>query len=199
MNKQIDPTFEQKSMSYEAYTELLTRLLADDKTTGTNQSAELTAYARLNLARMNRIHKTVQISDDLKNAIAAIATPQTWYVLTEGWCGDAAQTLPLLKELASLNNKISFHILLRDENLELMDQYLQHGTSRSIPKLIVVDKTTNTEIFNWGPRPVILQQIYDRLKEEKLPLMQIAEQLHAWYAQDRTVTTQQELLKLLTR
>ena len=66
----------------------------------------------------------------------------------EGWCGDGSQILPYLAKMAHESNNIQLKILLRDENPEIMDQYLTNG-SKSIPKLISVD-SEDEEIFTFG-------------------------------------------------
>jgi len=59
--------------------------------------------------------------------------------ITEDWCGDAMVNIPILLKLAEAAN-IEVKMILRDENLELMDQYLTNGTSRSIPIFIFIDE-----------------------------------------------------------
>jgi len=95
-----------------------------------------------------------------------------------------------------LNSNIELKFLLRDENPELMDQYLTNGKSRSIPKLIAVDEN-NEELFNWGPRPKILQEMFYHMKANAITNDTIKEEMHRWYAKDKTVTTQKEILELL--
>ena len=53
--------------------------------------------------------------------------------------------------MAEVNSNINLQLVLRDENLELMDLFLTNG-GRSIPKLIALDKDLNI-LFTWGPRP----------------------------------------------
>lgn len=78
-------------------------------------------------------------------------------VLTEDWCGDAMLNVPVLLRLAEQCD-IEVRFLYRDENLELMDQYLTNGTSRSIPIFIFMKKD-GEEVVAWGPRAVAVQQI----------------------------------------
>ena len=82
---------------------------------------------------------------------------RTWFVLTEGWCKDAAQIVPVLHALAKLNSNIELKVLLRDDNLDLMDQYLTNGKRRSIPRLIAVDPDVMEELSSWGPSAAIQQ------------------------------------------
>ncbi|MEC3882472.1 thioredoxin family protein [Halobacillus sp. HZG1] len=80
-------------------------------------------------------------------------------VLTEDWCGDAMLNLPIFLKIAEQGH-IPVHFLLRDENLELMDQYLTNGRSRSIPIIIFID-TNGNEVGTWGPRAPEIQAFID--------------------------------------
>lgn len=185
-------------MTYEAYKKLVEDLLAQGKATGPQQSDGLTHYTELNLQRMHRIEKTIQILPEVRERMLRVSRPQIWLVLSEGWCGDAAQSLPVMKALADLNPNIQLRILLRDENPELMDRYLTGGISRSIPKLIAVDAATGIELFEWGPRPAALQESFYGMRSEGLTHDVIKEELQRWYNKERTVAIQRELAALAT-
>ena len=64
-----------------------------------------------------------------------------WLVISEGWCGDAAQNMPVVEKIVDEMPNVEIRYVLRDENLELMDQYLTNG-GRSIPKALFVDTET---------------------------------------------------------
>ena len=151
MSKIIEKKHLQKAMDYESYRKLIDELLLQGKTTGEKQSEQLIEYATRNVARMKTLDKTIEVVPEIESLISSIRQPQKWIVLTEGWCRDAAQIVPVLHALAKLNNNIELKLLLRDENLDLMDQYLTNGKSRSIPRLIAVDSDVMEELFNWGP------------------------------------------------
>ncbi|MCJ8008040.1 thioredoxin family protein [Lederbergia wuyishanensis] len=87
-------------------------------------------------------------------------------VLTEDWCGDAMVNVPILLKIAEKSG-IEVRMLLRDQNLELMDQYLTNGTSRAIPIFIFIDKEGNERAV-WGPRADSVQQYVDE-QRSKLP------------------------------
>lgn len=72
-------------------------------------------------------------------------------VLEEDWCGDAARSGPVLARLAQ-EAGIEARWFLRDENLDLMDQYLENGTARAIPVFVFMDRDYNY-IAHWGSRP----------------------------------------------
>jgi hypothetical protein len=194
--RKVESSYLQKSITYEAYRQLVDDLLAAGKATGPEQSEALTHYSELNVQRMHRVEKTIQILPEIREQMLHVGRPQTWLVLTEGWCGDASQSLPVMKALADLNPHIRVRILLRDENPELMDRYLTNGVSRSIPKLIAVDPETGTELYTWGPRPTALQESFYGMRSEGLPYDMIKEQLQRWYNTDKTVTIQRELAAL---
>ncbi|PJJ52815.1 thioredoxin family protein [Hymenobacter chitinivorans] len=185
------------SYSYPAYRQLIDELQAEGKTTGPQQSELLTNYTRLNVQRMGRLDKTIHLLPELQAAVAALPRRYAWLIITEGWCGDAAQIVPVLEAVAQASGgTISTHYLLRDDNLDLMDQYLTNG-GRSIPKLVVLDAETLTEVTHWGPRPEPAQRMFLDLKSQNLPFEEFSTQLHGWYAKDKTQSTQRELLALL--
>ncbi|PWJ59935.1 thioredoxin-like protein [Dyadobacter jejuensis] len=192
----LTDTVVSQAYSYIDYVAIMERVVKAGLTTGPVQSEELSHYTRLNLSRMQRIYKTTKLQPELVEAIKEIKEPQTWFVLTEAWCGDAAQNIPVLALLAEQNPLVELKLLLRDEHLELMDQYLTHG-GRSIPKLIAVD-AENNELFTWGPRPQGTQELFMAYKAD--PAMghaAFAEQIQRWYIADKSMSLQAELHALL--
>jgi hypothetical protein len=188
-----------RAYSYAGYRQLIDELLDQNRTTGLTQTEQLVHYARLNLKRMQRVDKTVQLLPELLAALEQLPQRYVWLVITEGWCGDAAQIVPVLEAIAQASHgQLTTRYVLRDENLDLMDRYLTNG-GRSIPKLVVLHADTLTEAATWGPRPAPAQELFVRLKQEQVPYEEFATQLHSWYAKDRTLSTQRELLALLQR
>lgn len=80
--------------------------------------------------------------------------PQTLHVLVlaEDWCGDVINNLPILGRLAEASGKLNLRIFLRDQNLDLMDQYLNEGQYRSIPVFVFFDEDFR-ELGHWIERP----------------------------------------------
>jgi hypothetical protein len=184
-----------KGMAYDVYLDLLKDLLSEGKTTGLNQDDGLIEYAKLNIQRMERIYKTIVINDELANKVKAITEKQIWIGITEGWCGDAAQSIPLFERLAELNDNITFKIVLRDENLDLIDRNLTNG-GRAIPIIIAIQN--DQEIWKWGPRPKSLQAIVEEFKQNPtVTYEELKTQLHTWYAKNKTSEQQKELAKLI--
>ncbi len=185
-----------KAISYSEYRNLVSGLLTENKSTGANQSEALYNYSFLNDRRMKRLDKTSKLTDTTLKDLKEINNVQTWLVLTEGWCGDAAQNLPVINKLAEENSNIDLKVILRDDNLELMDQFLTNG-GRSIPKLIALDDHKNV-LFTWGPRPsVATKMISDYKKENGKVDPKVKEDLQVWYNKDKGKNVQEDFISLL--
>lgn len=154
-------------------------------------------YRKLNYQRSTRLEKIFIPTDETIQIFSNINQTQKWIVITESWCGDSAQNLPIIAKLAELNNKIDFKIVLRDSNTEFMDLYLTNG-ARAIPKLIVFDENDN-EIFQWGPRPIEAQNLFNKLKNEKIAKPAITKELHLWYGRNRGKEVEKEILNLIKK
>jgi hypothetical protein len=182
--------------SYADYMLLMEKVVAENRTTGPKQSEEYAHYTKMNLARMQRLNKTVTVDEELTKLVEQISIPQTWYILTEAWCGDAAQNLPVIATAALTNPSITVKLLLRDENPDLMDAYLTNG-GRSIPKLIAVDADFN-ELFTWGPRPAGANELMLQQKAEPAKTIKdFVEDIQRWYIADKTKSIQKELTAIL--
>ena len=155
-----------KAMTYTQYRELIDTLLAENKTTGTNHSEAMVEYTRMNAQRMRRVEKTTVLDDELVDLMLSVQNKMIWVILTEAWCGDAAQTVPALVKIADASPLIDVKLMLRDEHPEVMDAYLTNG-GRSIPKLIVLDAETMEELGTWGPRPAPAQQLFLDMKADR--------------------------------
>ncbi len=193
---QIAPEILAGAYSYDSYRSTIDQLLSQDKTTGSNYSEEMLQHTRMNVQRMKRLDKTAQLQPDLLNELSNIQKSQIWLVISEAWCGDAAQNLPYLHLMSAASHKIDLKIVLRDENLELMDRFLTFG-GRSIPKLIVLDAHTLEVMADWGPRPEAAQVLYMDLKAQQLPYMEASTHLHKWYADNKGQDLQSEIQLLL--
>ena len=184
-------------MSYVEYRTLVQNLASAGQTTGEVQSEANINYTQLNDRRMARWDKTLKLSEEVQEQIAGIEANLLFLVLTESWCGDASPSLPVMNKIAELNPNIEFKIVLRDEHPELMDVFLTNG-ARSIPKLIVFDKTTNQILGDWGPRPSIATQMALEYKEQHGSLSpEFKKDLQIWYNKDKGKNILEDLLALL--
>ena len=192
MKKIIQKSLE-SAISYQSYRSLVSDLLADGKATGPNQSEALTNYSLLNDKRMKRLDKTIKISEETKEAFKQITKKQTWLLISEGWCGDAAQNIPVINKMVEENENIDLKIVLRDDHLELMDLFLTHG-GRAIPKLIAVDEEQNV-LHTWGPRPAVATKMVADYKEEHGSVdAEFKKDLQIWYNKDKGQSTQEDFV-----
>lgn len=183
--------------NYHQFLQLTETLLAEGKTTGNNQSEDYLFFAKLNLQRMQRWNKTFKLRADVLDKVRSVPT-QTWWVITEGWCGDSAQNLPAMAVMeAASEGRITLKIVLRDEHPVIMEQYLTNG-SKSIPILVSLDKQGN-QLFKWGPRPEAAQALLMAWRQEAVPrpFEEFEKEMHTWYTRDKGNTLQDELLALL--
>jgi hypothetical protein len=185
-----------ESIDYIRYRDIIYNLFKEGKSTGPIQSEELLHYSELNIHRMNRVEKTVQLSETLKDILNGFTSPQIWLVISEGWCGDSAQIVPVFHLIEKQFPHINLKLLFRDENLDLMDQFLTNG-SRSIPKLLILDASNFELLAQWGPQPKEALELINGMKASKAEKLEIKEKLHLWYAKNKGIAIQAELAELL--
>lgn len=186
-----------KSYSYEEYRNFVTSLVKEGKTTGHDQSEAMIHYTELNEARLHRLDKTMQVTDEVQSFLEKINRKYIWLVIAEGWCGDAAQILPVINKMAQVSDAIDLRIVLRDDNEDLMNMFLTNGT-KSIPKLIVIDQETEEVVDHFGPRPQGAKQLILDYKATHGIVDETAKiELQKWYLTDKGISTQNEIIALL--
>lgn len=195
MKKIIEKSLE-NSYTYQQFRNLVSHLLTENKSTGNIQSEEITAFSSLNDSRMKRLDKTIKISYKTSIAMNTISQPQTWLVIAEGWCGDAAQNLPIIHKIAETSNLVNLKVVLRDDNEDLMNLFLTNG-GKSIPKLVVLDKNNNV-LNTWGPRPTIAAQMVANYKTEYGVIdASLKQNLQVWYNKNKGENIQDDFIKLV--
>lgn len=186
-----------KATSYQDYRYLVKELVAKKSTTGNKKTEALANYTMLNDRRMKRWDKTIKVSEEVKEKILKSTVNQTWLVLTESWCGDAAHLIPVINKIADLNKNIEFKVVLRDENQALMNQFLTNG-GQAIPKLIMIDNTTNKVVNTFGPRPSEATKLVNDYKTEHGKLTpEFKEDLQHWYNINKGQNTIADLVSFL--
>lgn len=188
---------DKEAISYSSYRDMVNELLAQGKTTGEDHSDEMLHYTKMNLQRMNRVDKTTVLSASLLSTLSELKGNYNLLVITEGWCGDAAQIVPVINKIVmAAPAHLTLKFVLRDKNLPLIDAHLSNG-GRAVPVLLVLDEEGKLLLPKWGPRPVVLQDIMVQWKAEGIEMPELAEKLHGWYAKDKTDAIQEELDALL--
>ena len=140
------------------------------------------------------LYKRAVIPEEILARAKTLKQPWHLLVLSEEWCGDSINTLPLVAKLTDALPGIDMRIVERDANPDLMDAHLT-GTSRSIPVLMLLDHDY-AERGWWGPRPRPLQEWV--MKEGlKLPKDDRYREVRTWYARDHGKTSLTELLDMI--
>lgn len=186
------------AFTYEAFKTKVAEVVKEGKSTGNDPENEALAnYSKLTYSRIKRLDKTLKIDESIIEKVKAVSTPTTWIVLTESWCGDAGQTIPVINKIAELNPNITLKLLLRDDNDKLMNEFLTNG-GKSIPKLIAYNTESKEVLNTWGPRPSEATKLVNDYKEAHGKLTpKFKKDLQVWYNKDKGQNTAKDLLQLL--
>ncbi len=183
-------------MTYQDYRSLVEHHVKAGTHTGAEISEALSQYTQLNHQRMKRLDKTMRLKPEHLSLLEDLDLEAYFLVITESWCGDAAQTIPMINKVATAAG-IDLKIVLRDQNLELMDEFLTEG-NRAIAKLILVSRIDHQVLGTWGPRPTpaaSMVQTEKKLKGRLSPAFK--ERLQLWYNKDKGKSTERDLVSLL--
>jgi len=182
-------------LTYTAYRQHISEVLAIPAPDP--QLAKMLPYYQQAVARMDEVAPTITLLPELAAALSQLTKPYLWAIITEGWCGDASHTVPIIEAVAvASGGRLATRYFLRDSHPELIDRYLTNG-GRAIPIAVVLHADSLTEAAVWGPRPAPLQAIHQDLKAREVPFKEVITQVNDWYDQDASRTTQHELLALV--
>ena len=185
-----------EAISYHDYRSIIHLELKLASTSDSATSDPMMQYKKLNEARMDRIEKTVSIDSESMMRLQNLKKHYTWLVISEGWCGDAAQIVPVLNKMATISALIDLKIVWRDSNEALMDLFLTNG-AKSIPKLVLLDQD-NKAITSWGPRPEGAAKLIAEHKAAKGVVDDEAKTaLQLWYLHDKGKSVVSEILDLM--
>ena len=179
------------SFTYDAFKAFFQKLVDEGSTTSNPNDEFLVKYTKLNWSRFKRVDKKFEWK--VPKAEFEVFENYKLLIITEPWCGDAAQIVPVVGQIAEQLPKVDIEIVLRDEQEALMNRYLTNG-GKAIP--IIVFVKDGIEKGYWGPRPLEAQKLVTAYKalpeEERPPFTEFAEELQKWYNQDATVQIQKE-------
>ena len=197
MSNRIDAALLKRTFTFNQYYQFVEGLIKEGKTTGVNQSERLANYTKLNFQRLKRISRNLKLTPEIKRLIYEIESEMLWIVIVEAWCGDVPQNLPYFYRISELSDRINLQIILRDENHEIMDQFLTNGT-RSIPKMICLHPQTYEIAGTWGPRPAGAKEIVQELlRDPSITKDMRNEAVQRWYLDNEGKQLQKELMKLI--
>ena len=141
------------------------------------------------------LYKRVTIPIEISARVEALGGHWHLLVLSEDWCGDSVNIVPIVAKLCESVSNMDMRILARDENLDIMDEHLTGGKSRSIPIVILLNQKYQ-ECGWWGPRPSELQKWVIE-KGMKLPKDERYREVRTFYARDHGLTTMGEIVGML--
>jgi thiol-disulfide isomerase/thioredoxin len=184
-----------KSYTYSEYQSFFEGLALD------NSSDELIKKIKLNWSSAKRGDKTYVSLPETTQFLSNLKKKYKLLIITEPWCGDAAQIVPVIAGLAKESSNLEVEVVLRDENDSLMSRHLTNG-GKAVPIIVIVDQNTDEELGSWGPRPSEAQKIVIAYKalpeEERAPYSDFVQKMKMWYKNDKTVSIQQEFIKKVT-
>lgn len=184
-------------MSYSQYLKLVKDLVEKESTTG-EINPDHVKLTSLNLKRKQRLNRNIKLTPKQEERFKNLKTSQTWLVILESWCPDGAQTIPILNKIAEASENIDLRIVLRDDNPELMDNFLTNGT-RSIPKLIILDRDMDV-LATWGPRSApATKMVMDYKKEFGKIDASFKAKLQVFYNKDKGLSIINELSNVTGR
>ena len=158
--------------------------------------AAMLAAAEKNVELWAAMWRHARVDDEFLRRAAAL--PGSWHllVLSEDWCGDAVNTVPVVAKLAERSPNMDLRVLGREMNPDLMDAHLT-GSSRSIPVVIALDESFEERGW-WGPRPTVLQHWVSG-QGQLLEKSARYREARIWYARDQGRTTLEEVMSMLER
>ena len=98
---------------------------------------------KVNKARIEEYYANVSLesaqTDALKELTNAEGGPARMMVIGEDWCGDVVRELPVLARVAEAAG-LELRIFPRDENHDIMNEFLKEGKYMSIPVAVFYDQ-----------------------------------------------------------
>lgn len=185
----------QQGLTYDAYMDQWRRKNALPMKGLDKVARRMRYYSIYNLERQERVDSIYVMNARLRDLIVSgISGPQTWMFITEDWCVDSAHSLPILREAVALRQDLTLRILLRDENLDIMDRYLTEGR-KSVPVFVGFD-SEGRELFKWGPYPKEIHVIREELKASGAEGRVVSQTTVDWYAAEGWLEVERELIEM---
>jgi hypothetical protein len=93
----------------------------------------------MNRERFVRALGAITITAADRQVLERRGRPRRVLVITEDWCGTSLMHVPFVAKLIEETPGVDLRVFLRDQNPDLMDQYLKKGLYRSIPVIVFFD------------------------------------------------------------
>lgn len=178
-----------RAISFEQYVKDIEDEILSDK------NLEFKPYFELNKKRMDRILNTYLVKEAQMKQFDGLNYSGKLLIITEGWCGDAAQSLPVIYRF--FKKFLEIKIVYRDQNEDLMNQYLTND-SKSIPIVLILNEDKEV-VAHWGPRPEFGNELFRHYKnnEETYPKEKLMEDMQMAYNKDKGAAIIEEMIKTI--
>jgi hypothetical protein len=97
------------------------------------------AQAAVNRDKFEANYQDVPLTEDdiafFRSAAAEPNGPVKILAIAEAWCGDVYRELPTMARIAEAAG-LTLRVFLRDQNADIMDEFLLNGKSRAIPVFV---------------------------------------------------------------
>jgi hypothetical protein len=187
-----------KGVSYSEYKDIIEIQAKDGILSENSDIKKLAEYTRLNLSRINRNDKTIVLKESIISGLKKISHKIHILVISEGWCGDAAQIVPVINKISEVCENLEMRIFFRDQDELLINHYLTNG-GKAIPIVIFIDAENSKEIAHWGPRPKPCAPFLKKYKTdpENYTHDDFAKDIQGFYNKDKGQTISEELLEII--
>jgi Thioredoxin len=142
------------------------------------------------------VYAHARVPDEIVARVVRLGGPWRLLVLSEDWCGDAVNTVPVVQRLVERAPGLELRLLGRDANPDVMNAHLT-GKSRSIPVVALLGAEFR-ELGWWGPRPAELQR-WVLGPGQALEKDDRYREVRRWYARDHGRTTLDEVVGMMER
>jgi len=102
--------------------------------------------------------RTASLATDDVQFFTQLPDPLHVIVLIEDWCEAAIANVPVLVRLATESGKLDLRFFLRDQNQDLMNQYLKEGVYATIPAFVFFDQAFR-EVGRWYEMPAKIRDM----------------------------------------
>jgi thiol-disulfide isomerase/thioredoxin len=134
--------------------------------------ADYIARIERNQKRFEENYNGTEVSAEdaraLQELVALPNGPARCLALGEDWCPDVFRGMPVMARIAEAAG-IELRVFPRDENKDIMAEFLHHGEHESIPTFVFYTKD-HKYIAHWIERPALAQEQMPELRKISAPL-----------------------------
>lgn len=145
-----------------------TSVVTRERFDGALSYADYLAGVTVNRDQFQHYYDIAKLTDEdaefFRQAAARPSGPSRVLVIAEAWCPDVYRGVPVLVRIAEASG-MTLRIVLRDENPDVMDEFLLNGTARAIPVAVFYTRD-HQYLTHWTERPAVAHAEIERLRTE---------------------------------